>query len=83
LLTALRADMVAVPGNPLDDIKLLQNVVFVMKTGVVLYTRRLKQKHRGYGVTFYIDEVFVKIRGKQHYRDLRISAFNEWSRAVS
>jgi putative transposase len=27
----------------------------------------LKQKHRGYGDTFYIDEVFVKINGKQHY----------------
>jgi putative transposase len=27
----------------------------------------LKRKHRGYGDTFYIDEVFVKITGKQHY----------------
>jgi hypothetical protein len=43
----------------------------------------LKRKHRGYGGTFYIDEVFVKINGKQHYRDLRVSAFNEWSRAVA
>jgi len=32
-----------------------------------LYARRLKRKHRGYGDTFYIDEVFVKIHGKQHY----------------
>jgi putative transposase len=32
-----------------------------------LYARRLKQKHRGYGDTFFIDEVFVKINGKQHY----------------
>ena len=32
-----------------------------------LYTRRLKRKHRGYGDTFVIDEVFVKINGKQHY----------------
>ena len=32
-----------------------------------IYTRRLKRKHRGYGDTFYIDEVFVKISGKQHY----------------
>jgi putative transposase len=32
-----------------------------------LYTRRLKRKHRSYGDTFYIDEVFVKINGKQHY----------------
>ncbi len=30
-------------------------------------TRRLKRKHRGYGDTFYIDKVFVKINGKQHY----------------
>jgi putative transposase len=27
----------------------------------------LKRKHRGYGDTFFIDEVFVKIKGKQHY----------------
>ena len=33
-----------------------------------LYARRLKRKHRGYGDTFYIDEVFVRINGKQHYR---------------
>jgi putative transposase len=32
-----------------------------------LYARRLKRKHRGYGDTVYIDEVFVKINGKQHY----------------
>ena len=32
-----------------------------------IYTRRLKRKHRGYGDTFFIDEVFVKISGKQHY----------------
>ena len=31
-----------------------------------LYARRLKRKHRGYGDTFYIDEVFVKINGKQN-----------------
>ena len=28
---------------------------------------RLKRKHRGYGDTFSIDEVFVKINGQQHY----------------
>ena len=27
----------------------------------------MKRKHKGYGDTFYIDEVFVKINGKQHY----------------
>ena len=32
-----------------------------------LYARRLKRMHRGYGDTFYIDEVFFKINGKQHY----------------
>ena len=32
-----------------------------------LYARRLKRKHQGFGDTFYIDEVFVKINGKQHY----------------
>ena len=31
------------------------------------YARRLKRKHKVYGDTFYIDEVFVKINGKQHY----------------
>jgi len=31
------------------------------------YVRRLKKKHQRYGDTFYIDEVFVKIDGKQHY----------------
>lgn len=32
-----------------------------------LYARRLKQSHRGYGDTFFIDEVFVKFNGKQHF----------------
>lgn len=31
------------------------------------YTKRLKSKHRGYGDTYFIDEVFIKIQGKQHY----------------
>jgi putative transposase len=31
------------------------------------YAARLKKKHRGYGDTFFIDEVFVKIDGRQHY----------------
>jgi putative transposase len=31
------------------------------------FARRLKRKHRGFGDTFFIDEVFVKIQGKQHY----------------
>ncbi len=37
-----------------------------IKLGAI-YTRRLKRKRRGYGDTFYIDEVFVKINGNQHY----------------
>ena len=40
--------------------------LWCIKFGAV-YARRLKRKHRGYGDTFYIDEVFVKINGKQYY----------------
>jgi len=40
--------------------------LWCIKFGAV-YTKRLKRKHRGYGDTFFIDEVFVKINGKQHY----------------
>ena len=32
-----------------------------------LYGRSLKRLHRGYGDASYIDEVSVKINGKQHY----------------
>ncbi len=31
------------------------------------FAKRLKRKHQGYGDTFFIDEVFVKIGGVQHY----------------
>ena len=31
------------------------------------HSRRFKWKHRGYGDRFYIDEIFVRINGKQHY----------------
>ena len=31
------------------------------------FARRVKRKHQGYGDTHYIDEVFVKINGKQQY----------------
>ena len=31
------------------------------------YTRRLKCRHQGFGDTFYVDEVFVKIGGQQQY----------------
>jgi len=32
------------------------------------YAIRLKRRHHGYGDTFYIDEVFMKINGRQHYQ---------------
>lgn len=31
------------------------------------FAERLKRRHQGYGDTLYIDEVFVKINGKQYY----------------
>jgi putative transposase len=31
------------------------------------YAQRLRRKHQGYGGTFFIDEVFVKIQGARHY----------------
>ena len=31
------------------------------------YAGRLQRRHKGYGDTFFIDEVFVKINGKQQY----------------
>jgi len=31
------------------------------------YAKRLKRRHQGFGDTFFIDEVFVKIRGQQLY----------------
>jgi len=31
------------------------------------YARRLRRRHQGFGDTFYLDEVFVKIQGQQHY----------------
>ena len=40
--------------------------LWCIKFGAI-YTRRLKRKHHGFGDTFYIDEVFVKINGKQRY----------------
>ena len=39
--------------------------LWCIKFGLI-YFRRLKRKHRGYSDTFYIDEVFIKINGKQH-----------------
>ena len=31
------------------------------------YASRLRRKHQGYGDTFYLDEVFIRINGQQHY----------------
>ena len=32
-----------------------------------VFTRRLKRKHQGFGDTYLLYEVFVQIRGRQHY----------------
>jgi len=32
-----------------------------------IFSHRLRRKHEGYGDTFFIDEVFVRTNGKQHY----------------
>ncbi len=34
---------------------------------LAIHTRRLNRKYRAYGDIFYIEEVFVKINGSQHY----------------
>lgn len=31
------------------------------------YATKLRKKHQGYGDTFFLDEVFIKINGVQHY----------------
>lgn len=31
------------------------------------FTKRLRRRHTGFGDTYFLDEVFVKIGGKQHY----------------
>jgi putative transposase len=43
-----------------------------------LYARRLKRRHRGYGETFFIDEVFVKINGKLHYLWRAVDRMVRW-----
>ena len=40
--------------------------LWCIKFGAI-YSRRLKRKHQGYGDTPFIDEVFVRIIGKQYY----------------
>jgi imidazolonepropionase-like amidohydrolase len=44
LKPGLAADIVAVPGNPLEDIKVTQSVIFVMKDGVVYRNDRASAK---------------------------------------
>ena len=39
--------------------------IWGIKSGGI-YTRRLKSKHRGYGDTLSMDEVFFEINNKQH-----------------
>ena len=50
--------------------------LWCVKFGAI-YTRRLKRSHRGYGDTFFIDEVFVKINGKQHYLCRALDQYGE------
>lgn len=33
----------------------------------IKFAKRLRKKHKGFGDTFYLDEVFIKINGIQHY----------------
>jgi imidazolonepropionase-like amidohydrolase len=42
LKAGLLADIVATPGNPVDDISLTQKVIFVMKDGVVYRNDRAR-----------------------------------------
>jgi putative transposase len=51
--------------------------LWCIKFGAI-YTRRLKRKHRGYGETFFIDEVFVKINRKQYYLWRALDQDGEW-----
>ena len=41
------------------------------------YTKRLKFRHQGFGDTFFIDEVYVKIGGKQQYLWLAVDQDGE------
>ena len=40
--------------------------LWCIKFGAI-YTRRPQRRHRGYGDTLFIDEVFFKINGQQNY----------------
>ena len=56
-------DLMAERGTVVSDESIR---LWCIKFGVT-YAKRLKRKHQGYGDTFYIDEVFVKINGEQQY----------------
>jgi putative transposase len=38
---------------------------------------RLRRKYKGYGDTFFFDEVFVKIHGQQHYLWRAVDQYSE------
>jgi putative transposase len=44
--------------------QIIQHAVWLYQP---LYARRLRRRHPGYGDTFFMDEVFVGIRGEQRY----------------
>ncbi|MBL4682446.1 MAG: IS6 family transposase [Pseudomonadales bacterium] len=61
------------------------------------YAAKLRRRHQGYGDTFFIDEVFIKIDGKQRYlwravcgtlvsaetyRYFRLRSFASWKNAA-
>jgi imidazolonepropionase-like amidohydrolase len=48
LKPGMLADIVGVPGNPLDDIKVTQQVNFVMKDGVIYRNDRGGSKFQGH-----------------------------------
>ena len=58
--------MLNLGGGALCGIGIETIRLWCIKFGAI-YARRLKRKHRAYGDTFYIDEVFVRINGIQHY----------------
>ncbi len=58
----------------IEDLLAQRGIVVTLESGRLWcnkfgpkFARRLRRNHRGYGDTFFIDEVFVKIHGKQHY----------------
>ena len=50
---------------------------------VAIYTRRLKRKHRGFGDTFYIDEVFTGVPDHSDQRQAALSVASRGSGRLS